>query len=240
MAITIVDVKSGSGQATSAQLAAFASNPVTGDTVVVGIAMFSSGTINAPTDTAGNTYTQIGTTQNAPSTQLYMGLFYAKNITGGSTFRVTISFNASHHYAVVAWVLHGVDANPYNGDWVTHTAFSNAPNAGPSAGAPGVANSLFFGILNTPAVVTTGSGWNTTGANGFTAGMATAAVVADYAAHDAIYSEYKISSVAEGANWSLNANNQWVAMQASFAPSTAPPPAAWVSSPVMVLEYERR
>lgn len=219
MPISILDVKSGSGTAISRQLAAFAVNPSAGDLILVGVAMFQFGSINLPTDTAGNTYVQIGPLQQAMTSNCYLAMFYAKNIVGGALFKVSISFNTSHAYAAVAWAVTGADLNPYNGDFVARAATGTAVGAGPSIVAP-PANSLFFGItsVNIFSAVTEAATWNVTGANGFTAAMKTAAAVPDYSSNDDIFSEYKISSSVENAQWTIGSPADWAAIQASFKP----------------------
>lgn len=225
---TIVDVKSTSGHAASLQAAAFATDPANADAVVVCLSVYqlSGATINAPTDTAGNTYTQIGTTITGANGSISMWL--AKNITGGASFRVTGNLSAVRYFAMVAWALTGVGADPYNGDWANRTGATDSADAGPYGSAP-PADSIFIGCISVENsnVPTNGSGWNTTGANGFTAGMNTAARVADYSANFDIFCEYKISSIAESAHWMTNATWQWEAMQASFGVASAPSVAIW-------------
>ncbi len=89
MSVTIVDVQKKTGTGTTAVFPAFAANPSNGDTIVVAFARSTSGAHGAPTDSQGNTYTQIGTLQNAAPTDPYVSVWMAVNITGGSSFVVT-------------------------------------------------------------------------------------------------------------------------------------------------------
>jgi RHS repeat-associated protein len=68
-----------------------ASSVTTGNLVVVGLTACCSGSIptNAITDNKGNTYTYITQAQHGSD---YGALYYAKNVTGGSSFTVTSSF----------------------------------------------------------------------------------------------------------------------------------------------------
>jgi hypothetical protein len=214
---TIRDVKSASGQASSIQLAAFSSNPVNGDCIIAVAGRYQSAGLSVflPTDTAGNTYIQLGTTKVSSGNNT-LSMWMAKNITGGSTFRVTGSWQGASHFAFIAWVLTNVDKDPYNSDWIGTTGSATSVDAGPSVVAP-KPNSLFIGALaiDGASVPNDGTGWNTEGANGFTAGMHTAAKVADYTAHFDAYTEYKISSVVTSAQW-VQGGLPWSAMQASF------------------------
>lgn len=222
MGISIIDVKGASGNATSAQLAAFAADPANGDTIVVSYGCYHGPTNHlAPTDTTGmNTYTQIGTI-NVHSSTNAQSLWYAKNIVGGSTFRVTCNPNNSY-FACEAWVLRGVSLNPYNGDFSKFTPVVATTTVLTGATSPAPApNSIFlaFASIGSSNVLTDQAGWNTTGANGFTAGMLTAARINDYASNFDNWGAYKISSTVEEGSWTGATNDtDKGGLIASFAP----------------------
>ncbi len=71
-----------------------ASSVTTGNLIVVGLTTCCNGNIptNSITDNKGNTYTYITQVQNGVD---YGALFYAKNVTGGSSFTVTSSFGGT-------------------------------------------------------------------------------------------------------------------------------------------------
>ena len=72
-------------------------SPVTtGNLIVVGITTWGQSIpANAVTDNKGNTYTKIGEVVNAASGD-HAALFYAKNVTGGSSFTVSLVASAAH------------------------------------------------------------------------------------------------------------------------------------------------
>lgn len=94
--------------ATSIASLAFASNTVTGNTVVVAVVFTPGVTITSVTDSgAGNTYTRIGTAFTGTS-GFRCDLFYSNNITGGTTPIVTANFSATTDFRrIVAYELTG-------------------------------------------------------------------------------------------------------------------------------------
>lgn len=225
MAISIIDVKGASGNAATVQLAAFAADPAAGDAIVVSYGCYQGPTSHlAPVDTTGmNTYTQLGTI-NVHSSNNAQSLWLAKNIVGGSTFRVTCKPNNSY-FACEAWVLRGVALDPYNGDFSKFTPVLSTTTVltGQSSPAP-VANSIFlaFASIGSANSLTDQAGWNTTGVNGFTAGMLAAARIADYASNFDNWGAYKISSTVEEGVWTGASNDtDKGGLIASFAPLAA-------------------
>lgn len=215
----IRDVKGASGNAASVLLAAFASDPVNGDTIVVAYGQYHSSAPLAPQDPYGNTYVQIGTT-NVASSSNSQSLWMAKNIIGGPNFRVTCRPNGSY-FACEAWALTNVDIDPYNNDFHKDSAVhNNFTTSGQSTPAP-FPNSIFLGFssLGASNVNTDQAGWNIVGANGFTAGMLTAAQINDYSANFDCWGAYKISSTVETAQWTDTSGNHSdrLGMVASFA-----------------------
>lgn len=224
----IVDVQSG-GHASSASYAlpAFANNPGTGDTVIVGYAL-SDFTVQTaplvPTDNFGNTYVQIGTTQNGTGGwNIAVLLFASFNVVGGSSFVVTVKpgVGSVQSYGV-AWCLGSVVAAPYNSDFKKAGAGSGAVATGTTSPAPS-AMSMFVGVsVAASGQHVTGSGFNTTGVDGFTTTMATSSQ------NGSLSSEYKKSTSALSFTWTNPTNNVWVAMGASYLLS-APPPSTFLA-----------
>lgn len=228
MAIEIQDVKSAFGNASTVQLAAFAVDPVPGDIVVVGYGNYHSTSPLAPVDTAGNTYSQIGTDNDHASTNS-QSMWLSQITIGGSTFRVTCKPNGTH-FACEAWLIRGCKSvGAYNGDFSKFTPVSSTTTilTGTTSPTP-PANSIFiaFASQGNSNSLTDQAGWNTTGANGFTAGMLTAARVNQYAVNFDIWGAYKISSTVEQGSWTGSANDtDKGGIIASFAPAIAATPA---------------
>lgn len=231
MSLAILDVQSGFNNTASTQLPAFAVNPSNGDLIVVGVSVFNRGAATvAVTDTAGNTYTRVGgpLLDNAgiPGT---IALFYAQNITGGSTFRVTLTLSVLHGHAFAAFLITGAAVVAFNGDNVSASgATSTTPILlGPTTPAP-PKQSIFFGSLYFAAsgnAILPGAGWNVVGSNGFTAGMNTTASVNQYTNpfFASQYLIYKISTTAETATWTQTPGGsiQFLAYAASFSSGAA-------------------
>lgn len=207
-------VEGHTGSGTSVATSAFATSPVTGDTIVVfEFTGAISNTHQAPTDTAGNTYTQIGTTLNGSQG---LSLWKCENCTGGSSFVVTGHLSGVDQLTVIAWCLSGAQTpTSYNGDSVGTTGSSANPASGTSSPAP-AANSFFIaGAVGGGAdnAMTAGSGWE----------FVTGSTQPDNTAFQAAYTEEltspNTSSTAQNGLFVAVAN-PWAARVVSFAPAT--------------------
>lgn len=246
MAETIRDVQSKAVVTSATALCpAFATNPATGDTIVVLQAAFN-GTApvhQAPTVSAGTaTFTQIGTTLVVPlSATTNISMWRAENITGGVSMAVTGHCSGSvGDLSVVAWCLTGANTpTSYNADTVGPTGNGTAnPATGNTSGSP-PANSIWIGELTDDganADATDGTGWNTTGSNGFTSTMQGNARLTDNASFQALYTEYKLASAVQSATWTNATNTHWAARAASFAPAAAGGPTTAQEIPALVQE----
>jgi hypothetical protein len=223
--LDILDVQQGTHNTTTNALAlpAFAVNPSNGDTIIVVYAMY--GTANnqaAPTDTGGNTYTQVGTEVSHSGVPRFLGLWYTHNITGGSSFVVTGHLTANSYQTAVAWLVRG--DRTYNSDFTTSGGSTGTSplTTGTSSPAPS-SEAIFIGGLTWAAgpTVTAGTGWNTTGSHGFTSGMNTrASVPSDFNVD--LFTEYNYSvSTALAATWgSPGGSSGYNAFVASFSSVT--------------------
>jgi hypothetical protein len=223
MAATIKDVKSASGNTNALALAAFSTNPAAGDTIVVAVACFTLGanTVNAPTDTIGNTYNQVGST--LINGQASISVWRAKNVGAGAT-TVTFHTSAVLFQAGVGWLLTGMSPNPDNGDVVLLSGSGNPVSAGPTIIAP-FKNSIMLAFANIAGGNDIGdpNGWNTEGVNGFTAGMHTAANKKDWATNDDIFSAYKLVTGVDNPTWPNTPGSvNWTTIVVSFAPFKQP------------------
>jgi hypothetical protein len=200
---------------------------VTGDLILAAVSSWRSGmgvTFTAPTDNAGNTYTQIGVTQNEVS-NVQMALFasVATAGTAGSPLVVTSHLSPSTYTTLVAWLVRPTAAVVYNGDVAQHFPVTNNNNLDPttSPAPPGV--SFFLCIasdLATDDSLTEGTDWNQLGVNGFTSAMRTAAKYGTRSSTVALYTEYQIASVAKQGLWVDTADNfdTRLVIVASFGP----------------------
>lgn len=68
-------------------------NPTTGNMIAVTITLTTNHTVSSVTDTQGNTYTLSKLVATAGSRRTY--IYYAKNITGGTTPTVTVTLSGS-------------------------------------------------------------------------------------------------------------------------------------------------
>ncbi len=205
---TVIDVQEGHSTGSSALAApAFAANPVTGDCVLVGVSSWKAGqgvTHSAPTDTASNTYVQIGTTLNHPSGNLQLSLWACVSATGGSSFVVTNHLSVSTYTSLVVWCVRPNVAIVSLGDVASDFSCSDENADDPTTSpAPPVADAFFLSIAvaaGTDNTLTAGTGWNTI-ANGFDSGMNGRAKYGLNSVGSALYTEYKIASTAQQGVW---------------------------------------
>ena len=219
------DVQStGSGVDGSTLTQAFTVNPATGDWIVVFAGSFdSSGTPavhNAPTDSLGTTYTQIGSTQN-DATKRGLSMWYGKApSSGANTVTANWASNANTRNIAI-WLITSTASDPYNGDVVATVLSPNGSTSTLSAGTTscGGLNAIHLGAIVTGAGnPTVGSGFNTNGDNGFDSGT----MFPNSGLGDAMSSEFKVSTSNQTVQWSDGALPLYLAIAASF--SVAPPP----------------
>lgn len=239
-AISILDVQQVTGSSvTSVQTPAM--NAPGGGGIVVCVAAFTVG-VNAlsfgvPTDNFGNTYTEITQQLGGSTNFMGLGLFYTRNIFGGSGFKVTATTALASYLTCIAWSVGNLGA--YNGDltWLKkdsavgdlapHSQSSGSPRQSGYGGALTTPapppNSFFIGLLTEQTYNDNelpASGWNTTGANGFTSTMDSNSRYGNFSATMDLYTEYKIASVGQNATWiSTSSATNFICMCASFAPS---------------------
>lgn len=214
----IVEGHTGSGSS-SCTTGTFASNPVTGDTMVVAVSTFNTAaTMTAPTDTGSNTYTQIGTTLTVGtgSTAILMSVWRKENLTGAASFTVVGHMSGSTlGCTVIAWDLSGAATTSYNADKTGTTGSTANPASGTSTPAP-AASSFFIGAMTMSSssnTVTAGSGWT----------FETNSTQTDNTNFQALYTEDlsaggNVSSSAQSATFT-EAADSWDAQVQSFAPS---------------------
>lgn len=211
-------VEGHTGSGTSQATSAFGTSPVTGDTVVVFEISAGPGPVHqAPTDTASNTYTQIGTSTSDPDGQI-ISVWRKENCTGGSSFAVTAHIDTASQLTVIAWCLSGANTpTSYNGDSVGANGNGANPASGTSSPAP-AANSFFLaGVVNSGAdnAVTAGSGWE----------FVTGSKQGDNTSFQSAYTEEltspNTSSSAQNGQFTAVAAG-WGARVASFAPTAGP------------------
>lgn len=217
-------VEGHTGSGTSQATGAFATSPVSGDTIIVFCAAGGSSTHNAPTDSTGlNTYTQIGTSQVIGTFSETLSVWKCENITGGSSFIVTGNLVSARPLTVIAWCLQGANTpTSYNGDTAAAlNAGSANPDTGTTSPAP-AANSFFVaGVITEDGnnAEAAGSGWE----------YITGSTQSDNTSFQDLYTEEltspNTSSSAQNGTFT-GASTPWAARVASFAPA----PSAAVAS----------
>jgi YD repeat-containing protein len=163
----VTQAANGQGSGAPAQTATFASTPVAGDLIAVFFTHSAGGCVHAaPTDTAGNTYTQAGSMQRSSwADNIYLSMWYAKNIGTAANFKVTANCSSGSviYWSVVAVEITGADTMaPYNGDFASDNDFTSTAFGISTAVAP-PANSLALAGTNTNCpsnAVTNGTGWS--------------------------------------------------------------------------------
>jgi hypothetical protein len=215
MALTFKDV---SGNQTNAAGTTLVTSSMTMgatvDLVVVCLVTWDSSTIpthQAPTDTQGNTYLQLGTTQAVPAGNIRISLWYCANPTTGVSTQVTTHQSAlTSARTVIAWCIAGAGA--YNSDVGTNTGSSAATQTVTSSGAQLGGLMLAAMTNNTTAVVSgptddDARSWNPT-TNNFDALMKSSAAQTDNSTfQDAFMAWIAPNDAAESANWTSTATN---------------------------------
>ncbi len=153
MAITVPQILgTQSTHATSLQSAAFGSTPTTGNTIIVVIIWFGSGTsITSVVDNVAgspNTYTQDGTT--VISGNNHVAVYRCANITGGASFKLTVTFNGSSFLSFCAIEAAGLaNTSTLDGAGSTNTGVNNAAQPSTGTFSTSNANDLLLGAFAT-------------------------------------------------------------------------------------------
>lgn len=220
MAITIRDVQQATHNAGSNTLAlpAFAVDPSNGDTIIVAYSTWTTtGNQLAPTDSAGNTYTQIGT-EVVNSQPEILSLWYSHNVVGGTSFVVTGHLTGNQHHTAVAWLISGDLV--YNSDFTSAGggSGSNPLSTGTSSPAP-TAEALFIALMSydTGTAASDGSGWNDTASHGFNSTLQGRSRLTSFTTVD-LYTEYLVdTATAHAATWGVSGTHGFNALVASFS-----------------------
>jgi RHS repeat-associated protein len=181
----------------------------TGNTVIVGLTIWNTSIpSNAISDNKGNTYTKIGETINAGSTD-HAALFYARNVTGGSSFTVTSSIGGT------------VAMMEYSG-LATSTASLDQ-----LASSTGTTGNLSSGNVTTSTgnELYVGLGWSNGNGDTWTAGggytLREQETNNNTAERIATEDQVISSATTTAALFAVPTNNYWIALLASFKPSTS-------------------
>lgn len=216
---------------------AFTTDPVAGDAIVVFVYSVQNGayeaTHQAPTDSEGHTYTQLGTTEELVEgiSHRRLSMWTTMVTTGGSSFVVTghvESLVQTVFFVVSAWCLSNLDASPYNADVTVLNADTGNGTDDLTLDLVGSqpADSIFVGACIVSGSLEPGVGFNLL-AHGF---------VATGAAGTAeMLSEYQVASGAISFHWTNTAGGApaYVAMGASWnaLPDPLDPPTVTVVTP---------
>jgi len=209
-------VQSASGHVSGAASTslAFGYWPKPSDFIVVAVSARGQG-ILAPTDSAGNTYTEVTSTAFTSSTQSYgLNVYYAHNVASTSTFSITIggtSGAAGTLLSGAAFEYTGVDPSATMDTFSANTDSSENAINFTSGNAGAFANEIAFAAstFDTPSgAAAAGSGWTPE-----------AGVSANDASDQALYTEDRLptSSVRTAATWTATASTSYNAILAVFS-----------------------
>jgi hypothetical protein len=144
---------------------AFTTSTTSGNFLVVAIGNDSglTGTITSITDSKGNTYAKA----NDIATSVSLSVWYAANITGGSSHTITVNFNDSNtgNVSIVAQEFSGIMASGALDKTAAATGTSTSPSSGATATTT-QANELVVASLVTAGTATTttaGAGYSNLG-----------------------------------------------------------------------------
>jgi len=180
------------------------SNSVTsGNLIAVGLTTWNTAIPTSSIhDNKGNTYTKVGEAKNGSDRA---AIFYAANVTGGSSFTVSSTAGGTlsvHEYSGVA------TSSPLD-MFATSTGTSATPQSGNVTTT--IDHELYFGVAWSE-----GSGaWNAT------SGYALRTQEQDNASHERHATEDKVVTTATStrAKFTISASNPWAAMIATFKPA---------------------
>jgi hypothetical protein len=132
-------------EGTAATLSAtFTNPPAAGSLVAVGIAQWDSGggvTVNKVEDNQGNTYYQAKEQLNG---SMAVAIYYAKNVTTGTPFTITVTFNGAPDAVMGACSYIGVDkTNPLSG--TPNSNIGTGVTANTLSTTP-VGDAVYFGV----------------------------------------------------------------------------------------------
>jgi hypothetical protein len=200
--------------AASFALTAYSSNVTTGNRLIVWFSENGGGSCvhGAPTDTEGNTYTQIGTTETGIVRRL--SLWTSQNVTGGSSFVVTLNCSSGTMTWVGGVTVEIADSGDYNEDFVKGSVSGVSGEFGPTTTVEAVANSLAVA----GAATTCGSDTVTNGTDWLSV---TNERQVNNASQD-LYGEHKVESSTYTATWSSSGTCDKAFITASFAPVDSP------------------
>ena len=162
MAITVVQHANAAGLSV-ATLPVTLPNPVTaGNLLVVGVRAGDTDTINAPTDTGSNTYTNVAGATVVNTGNHKIQTWYVANCAGGSTFTVTANFGAAvGHPEIFVYEVSGIrPTSPVDTQTGGQAASGTAVASGSITTAE--AGEYLFGFCTTSGNTGTlalGSGW---------------------------------------------------------------------------------
>lgn len=207
-AITCAGAEQTGTSGTGASLTSPSITTSAGDVAFVGCAMFNT-TPNAVTDSKGNSWAQIGSTQGTTTGVISLWRSVLTSTGAGHTFTCNPAANSDQGIAVMACA--GVNSTPddgNNGGTATSTSISSG-NITPS-----VANDVIVGVTTVdgnPSSITEGTN--------FTRAFQSLAT----SSAQPISMEYhiKTDSAAEAATWTLSPSSKWYAVAGMFKPTAA-------------------
>jgi hypothetical protein len=156
MSISVVQslaaFNSGGAQVSSQQSGAFGSSVTGGNTLLVFCWLYNPGvTVTSVTDTAGNTYTKDAQVQDSVggSTHADCEVWRSSNVTGGSSFKVTINATGSAYISGTACEVSGLtNSGPLDGSGSTSGATSLTTSQGTGNFSTTNANDLIVASLS--------------------------------------------------------------------------------------------
>lgn len=207
MAIAVVNRTEGYAGGSIPSINCAAANHTTGNLIYVWVNTQNGGVSGTVTDTAGNTYTQIGTpTQENPTGGTnWESQFYAKNITGNASNVVKFTASGIANYtAIAAYQVSGCD---------TVSPFVTSSTGTSSGGNPLTTGTL---TLTGPSIILGGMESDT---QNLTAGTGYTLVVISDGLGGYTATEYHITSTSEACT-ANGLGSQYVIVAAAFQAAT--------------------
>lgn len=213
MAQAFVQGTTGNGTTTPLNSTDFGSSVTTGNMIVVTIGDDGGapGIVSNVTDTQGNTYTKI----LESSTTATLGMWYAKNVTGGASFHIIVTWNNvdAGRCSFSAQEFSGCDTTAPLDKSTSGTGTSTAPSSGNTAVLSQSNELVVGGVVHGGATsaISLGSGYT----NLNTVNVANAAQAQE--------SKVVVANTAVSATFAIVASRDWVCGVATFIPPGTPP-----------------
>lgn len=164
MAYAIVQTKTGATSGATSFTMVWSSNTTTGNLIVVVVGIITN-TVSSITDSQSNTYTKA---TNGKANSNDVEIWYAQNITGGTTPTITVNTSASGTSSGIAQEYSGLTASAFD-KAVSGTGIAGTASSGNTAATTSANELIVGGVAMGASTPTAGAGYGNLTVNSTTA-----------------------------------------------------------------------